>query len=104
MAGRKIKDESDAKSCLGAAAASGVSQREWAHRNGIDARSLNAWRVNLARRGARSSQELRLVELIPRSTPSAQPLILRCGTWSIEVGHDSDMTLLARVLEAVQTC
>lgn len=47
MAGRKIEDEAEARSCLKAAVASGEGRAVWARRHGIDGRSLNAWRVNL---------------------------------------------------------
>ena len=50
MAGRKIRDGADARTSLAAAAESKVSRAEWARQQGIDGRSLNAWRLNLARR------------------------------------------------------
>ena len=48
---RKITDEREARRCLTAAARSGNAPGAWARANGIDGRSLNAWRINLARRG-----------------------------------------------------
>lgn len=104
MAGRKIKDEVDALECLDAAAHSGVSRTEWAHRSGVDARSLNAWHMNLARRGSSEARELRLVELVPRPAKVSPPLVLRCGAWCVEVRADSDLALLAEVLEVVEAC
>ena len=49
---RKITDEREARRSLAAAKAAGGTIEQWARANGIDGRSLNAWRVNLARRGA----------------------------------------------------
>jgi hypothetical protein len=46
---RKIVDERNARACLRAVTAAGVSVREWARDNGVDDRSLNAWQINLSR-------------------------------------------------------
>ena len=72
---RKIEDESDARRCLRAAKLSGRGSGEWARTHGIDGRSLNAWGVNLARRGTTAAPRRRkpkaprpahaLVELVP---------------------------------------
>ncbi len=70
MAGRKVFDEQDARRCLLAAKSWRGGLSEWARANGVDGRSLNAWRVNLEGRGGtrkrrRSpTQRVRLVELI----------------------------------------
>ena len=45
---RKIADETEARRCLRAARLAGLSAGEWARARGIDGRSLNAWRMNLA--------------------------------------------------------
>ena len=50
---RKITDEREARRSLAAAEAVGGTIKQWARANGIDGRSLNAWRMNLARRGAK---------------------------------------------------
>jgi len=104
MPGRKIKDEADAKACMQAASRSGVSHTAWARRHGVDARSLNAWRMNLARRAARVRGELQLVELVPHRASTPRPLVLRCGAWCLEVHQDTDLDLLAHVLEVVESC
>ena len=66
MPGRKIADETDAHACLEAAMRSGLARAEWARAHGVDARSLNAWRLNLERRSAEAAKpsELRLFELV----------------------------------------
>ena len=106
MAGRKIRDEVDARQCLEAASHSGVSRKQWARDHGIDARSLNAWRMNLGRRGERRQPALRLVELVPADNGSeaSHPLVVRCGPWSVEVTSDVDEVLLATVLRVITTC
>ncbi len=53
MPGRKIAGETDAYARLEAAMRSGLSRATWARARGVDARSLNAWRLNLARRSVR---------------------------------------------------
>lgn len=62
---RRIESEGEARHCLGAARAAGHPAGEWARERGIDGRSLNAWRVNLAR----GRRELQLVELVPAMAP-----------------------------------
>ena len=72
-AGRKIKDEADPRACLKAAQSSGASRIAWARAHGIDGRSLYAWAMNLAKRGASAMLRPRFVELVPGPT-SAPPL------------------------------
>jgi len=52
MAGRKLRDEADARACLAAMEASGLSLSEWARQHGMDGRSLHCWRMSLARRSS----------------------------------------------------
>lgn len=63
---RKIEDERDARACLKAAKAAGLTAGEWAREHGVDGRSLNAWRINLSGRAKQSATaKPRLVELVP---------------------------------------
>ncbi len=50
MERRKIRDEADAHTCLGAAKESGLTRAAWRRAAGVDGRSLRAWSMNLARR------------------------------------------------------
>lgn len=107
MAGRKIMDEAEARSCLQGVAASGEGLAVWARRHGIDGRSLNAWRVNLERAGwvLRSAPELRLVELVASTPrPVAPGCRVRCGSLVVEVDADFDDEVLVRLLTAVAAC
>jgi hypothetical protein len=68
--GRKVEDEDDALRCLEAAARAVLPRRNWERSVGVDPRSLNAWRVNLERRGLgagpRAARALPPVEPVPR--------------------------------------
>ena len=106
MAGRKVRDEAEAGRLLAAASRSGVPRAAWARQHGIDARSLNAWRLNLAR-GAKAAvlPELRLVELVP-APPTKQPAFFRLYVDDIVVEVESgfDEAELGRLLAAVRAC
>jgi len=96
---RKVQSREDARYCLEAAAASGLPRAEWAKQNGVDARSLNAWRVNLER----GQSAPRLVELIPRETVATRYTV-RFGDFSVDVDAGFDAGTLRRLLGVVTTC
>jgi hypothetical protein len=108
---RKIKDEGDAKACLAAVRAAGGDVGEWARANGVDGRSLTAWRNNLVRRGAGEGEPEppKLVEIVP--APSARPqassdarYVLDVGHARLEFGDACSAATLRRVLEVLQSC
>ena len=115
---RKITDELDAQRCLAAARRAGGDVGAWARANGVDGRSLNTWRMNLARRGsARASSAARsptaevassratLVELVPALRPSTGGrYAVHVGTTWIEVGDDFDPDTLRRLVEVLRAC
>jgi hypothetical protein len=120
---RKITDEREARRFLAAAHAAGGDLGQWARTNGIDGRSLNAWRMNLARRGTGSAQRRptpsklaaastprrsgsALVELVPTPRPatSASRYAVRVGDARVEFDDDFDTRTLRRVLEALRAC
>ena len=115
-AGRKITDEHEARRCLAAAARRGQRAGAWAQANGIDGRSLNAWRMNLARRAApraarglpavRMAPRTALVELVPAPTavsPTARYTVC-VGAWRVEVGDDFTPATLRRLVEVLRGC
>lgn len=105
MAGRKIRDVTEARMFLDAAEASRMTRAQWARENGIDGRSLNAWRLNLERRRGPEPATLRVVELVPTTaTRSGPPLRVRCGPFVVEVDDDFDDDFLTRVLTVVAAC
>lgn len=124
MAGRKIEDATEARECLSSAKASGLTNAEWAQQEGIDGRSLNAWRVNLGRgsesRGAKRSSKgsrvgkskptaPRLVELVPvasmpRAAAMAPRYAVRCGELTIELDELFEEEPLRRLLRVVTSC
>ncbi len=103
---RKVRDENDAIRCLNASNASGEGRASWARHNGVDPRSLNAWRVNLARsRPSAPAQPPRLVELVA-SAPAAEAARYRvlCGEMAVEVDDRFDDDVLRRLLAVVASC
>lgn len=102
VVGRKVRDAVEAAELLEAAEASQMERADWARTNGIDARSLNMWRLNLGRH--RQEHSLRLVELVAASEASRTPVVVRCGPFAVEVGADVDHDLLRRVLATVASC
>jgi transposase-like protein len=113
---RKITDEREARRCLAAARAAGGTVGRWARANGIDGRSLNAWRMNLARRGKGGTPppmkeatalhpRAALVELVPTPRPtSARRYAVQLGDALVEFGDDFDPHTLRRVLEVLRAC
>ena len=100
---RKIRDESDATACLQAAERSGLPRVAWARANGVNARSLNAWRVTLDRRRRGNERSApRLVELV--AGRSCSPVRLRVDRVEVVVEDGFDEALLARVLGVVLGC
>jgi hypothetical protein len=98
MERRKIKNRKDAEACLSAAGSLAQTPTEWAHRNGVDARSLHCWRLAIG--GRRKPTPLRLLELVV--APSGPPsYTVRCGTFQIEAPRDFDDLVLGRLLRAV---
>jgi hypothetical protein len=101
---RKIEDEREARRCLKAAKAAGLTPGAWAREHGIDGRSLNAWRLNLAQ--GREAHDLpRLVELV--AAPAARGegrYVVRVGELGVEVGADFDDATLVRLVRALRSC
>lgn len=111
---RKVDDEKDARRCLAAAERASMTPREWARRNGVDARSLNAWRINLGRRRAIAKVEptaLTLVEVVarpagtaPAARDSATRYVLEIDGARFEFGDDVSAMTLRRVVEVLRSC
>ena len=93
---RKVRNDEDARNCLKAVEASRLPRAVWARRNGVDARSLNAWRVNLERDRPRP----RLVELVA-SRPVTARYTVRFGDFEVEVDEQFEADVLRRLLEVV---
>jgi hypothetical protein len=105
MAGRRIRNEREAREALIQVAKAGVGRVDWARERGIDTRSLNAWRLNLARRDRGERAPLGLVELVAEPCAAASTVVhVRCGPFVVDVTADVDDRLLARVLAAVASC
>jgi hypothetical protein len=110
MAGRRIRDEAEARDCVAAFAASGMARRAWAAAHGIDGRSLHAWELNLARESRpRAGSEAvpgRFVELVaarPAAGPSGRYRVI-VGRMTIEVDEGFSSEGLSRLLRVVTAC
>lgn len=104
---RKVRDADDAIHCLTASTASGEARAMWARRHGINPRSLNAWRLNLARAGRSEPSSIpRLVELVPSMPAVEEPVRYRvlCGGMAVEVDERFDERVLRRLLAVVASC
>lgn len=105
---RKIEDEREARACLKAAKAAGLKPGEWARDHGIDGRSLNAWRVNLARgeAGRRSAIiKTGLVELVPAPLSRSEArYVVRVADAEIELTDDFRDETLVRLVRTLRSC
>lgn len=108
MAGRKIATEAEARACLDEVARVDGDRAAWARARGLDGRSLNAWRINLARRDRRRADPpvLRVVELVPAEVAvhAAPTYRVGCGVFAVEVPADFDDDVVARLLRVVARC
>lgn len=103
MEARKIVDAADARRCLAAVATSGRPRAAWAREHGVDARSLNAWRITLERRAVRGPQLVELVATTPALAPTTTYRV-RCGPFEVELTDDFDDGSLGRLLRVVAAC
>lgn len=112
MAGRRIRNERDARECLAAVESSGLGRKEWAHSSGVDGRSLRAWSKKLTgdkesgytlERG-RSKRREGIVELIPSTNSKRSRYLVRCGAFSVEVDDHFDEETLERLLRIMASC
>jgi hypothetical protein len=104
---RKIRDEQDARACLAAARAGVGTRAEWAREHGVDARSLNAWRVAIEKRVGprRNSKGAKLVELVPTTAPAVSGrCVIDLGDARVEVDYRCSLETLVRVLQALRAC
>lgn len=114
MAGRKIRDEKDARRCMAAAMKAGLNEGDWARSHGIDGRSLFAWSKNLARgdhsRGGKRlapkarRRKPKMVELVSSGQSESARYVVRCGKLTVEFDERFDEGTLARVLKIVAAC
>jgi len=103
---RRIDNELDARLCLSAARASGLSAITWARANGVHSQSITAWRRRLSP-GDAVREPVQLIELVPRAptqTRTTANLLVRVGDASIEVPDDFDEPHLMRVVRALRAC
>lgn len=104
MPGRKVLDEADARQLLDEVERSREPLAAWCRRYRVDGRSLNAWRINLARRDEVPVGP-RLVELVVQEpVPRSSSIRVAYGDFTVQVEGEVDVDLLRDVLWAVSTC
>jgi transposase-like protein len=102
---RKVRDESEARAAMSAVAASGLPRRAWARQHGISPRSLNAWRLNLARRERGATPSLRVVEVTPLpASASSSIYAVHIADVRIELDDTFREDTLQRLLRVLRTC
>lgn len=92
---------------MAAMESSGLEAARWSQEHGVDGRSLNAWRINLDRRGQAASDgpmRLRLVELVAHPTVAPSRYVVRMGEFAVEVDDGFDDATLRRLLGVVASC
>ncbi len=108
MAGRRIVNEQDARRCLAAVKSSRSDLATWAPAHGIDGRSLNAWKVNLERRGVPRMRAVgpKLIELVSVAPLCAAraPFVLHVGAVELVVGDNFDEQALRRLVGLLKSC
>jgi transposase-like protein len=104
MPGRKVFNADDARACLAAAAEAGVARVAWAREHGVDARSLNAWRLALTRHERRPASKPKVVEWIAAPSRHAPTFVVHAGRFAVEVDPDFDAGALKRLLAVVAAC
>ena len=101
MPRRKIRDVEDARACLASVAASGLTRSDWAVKNGVDGRSLQAWRVTLERSAKRQPP---VVEVVLAEPKLSATYLVHCGRMAVEVDGRFDEDVLRRLLALVASC
>ncbi len=117
MAGRKIVDEREARALLARMSRSRAEPSTWARMQGIDGRSLTAWRLIIERKRAKPSaarrpqrrveRSLQLVELVPTeviASPVAARYAIKIAGAVVEFGDDARAETLKRVVEVLRSC
>ena len=105
MERRKIQDEDDARACLAEVAQSGLERAAWARAHGVDARSVNAWRLTVGRRDATAAPApVRFIELVAPPVEPAPVYPVRIGRFEVQVPAHFDEASLVRLLRVVAAC
>ena len=97
---RKVRSGEEASRHLAAARASGKPRAAWAVEHGLDARSLNAWRLILERR-QRAAPAPGWVELVAARVEPPPAYRIRCGVFEIEAAGEFDDERLGRLLRVM---
>jgi len=105
---RKVPDADTARVWLDAAKRSGLARVEWCAAAGVDARSLQCWRLALDRRAARPANPF--VEWVARpdpvmsTPPSPSSLRVHVGDAIVDVPPGFHAQSLAEVIRVLRSC
>ena len=99
---RKVHDRREAEALLAAWRASGLSFIKFCNREKVDGRSLQCWRINVAR--AATDAPIQLVELAPMKADTSVTYRVRLGDVVIEVDDAFRDDTLSRLLAVVAAC
>lgn len=86
--------------------ASGLTQRQYSQRAGLNVHTLAHWSWRLGRRaGAAANQSLVPIRVIAPALPVVAAVIeLRAGSWCLQVPAGTDATWLASLLRELAAC
>lgn len=109
VAGRRVRDEGEARAALAELGASGLSLGEWARQRGLQGRSLHAWRLILdhKRKGRSPRSDVRFVEFLAPvpPQPKIEPVyVIHVGALRVDVRGDFDADVLRRLVAVVASC
>jgi len=100
---RKVQGPNDAVALLEEFAESDLEFKDFCGMKGVDGRSLQCWRTNLARQQP-GDQPVRLVELVSRAQQPPARYRVHVDDWVVEVDDTFQSETLARLLEVVASC
>lgn len=101
MARRKISGEAEAVALLGEWRSESVDFKVFCRERGIDGRSLQCWRMNVARR---EPETVRLLELTLPGEETVARYQVHVGDYTVEVDDHFREQTLTRLLAAVGRC
>lgn len=85
--------------------ASGLTQRQYSQRAGLNVHTLAHWSWRLGRRaGGAARQSLVPIRVIAQVPPVAPMVELRAGSWCLQVPAGTDAEWLASLLRELATC
>lgn len=105
---RKVPDAETARTWLDAARRSGLPRVDWCAAAGVDARSLQCWRLALDRRATRSASPfvewVARPEAVEAGPPAHPPLRVHVGEAIVDVPPGFHAESLAAAIRVLRSC